>query len=133
MGRPAQRAPRLHFRAASVSRENAHGPGHRKHRRARAGGTGESSTGRSRKSCSLARARRCSVRGKSKSCSRRFAVSSVANVQTNRIAFPGEFSCGIPGGGAYNAVAKRVTNSEADGITSGSGLASGVAISSRSK
>ena len=96
MGRPPQRAPRLHFRAASISRQNAHGSGPGKHWRTRAAGTGESSTGRSRKSCSLARARRCSVRGKSKSCSRRFAVSSVANVQTNRIAFPASSPAASP-------------------------------------
>ncbi len=63
-------------------------------------------------------------------CSRRFAVSSVANVQTNRIAFPGEFSCGIPGAAAYNAVAKRVTNSEADWLDSTGGLSSDITISS---
>ncbi len=41
MGRPPQRAARLHFRATGVARENAHGPGPCEHRRTRAKGRGK--------------------------------------------------------------------------------------------
>ena len=55
MGKSSQRAARLHFRAAGVSWENADGPGHREHRRARARGTGELSSSRCCRSCSFAK------------------------------------------------------------------------------
>ena len=141
MGRPPQRAARLHFRTTSIFREDAHGPGSCECRRARADGTGESSTGGSCNSRSLARAarrrtraRRRSVRGKPKSCGRRrFAVSSVANFQTNWIGFPGEFAYSITGGGCHIAGAKRITSSQINWIASAGGLPSDVAISSTSK
>jgi hypothetical protein len=130
MGRPSQRTARLHFRTTSVSWKNAHGPGLGEHRRARTGGTGESSTGGSCSSCGLARAKRRAVRGKPSSCGRRFAVSSVANFQTDWIAFPCKSSHSSTGGGWRIAGAKRVTDSEADWIASAGGLSCDVAVSS---
>jgi len=85
MGRPPQRAARLHFRATGISGEDAHGPGSFEYWRARADGTGKRSAHRSRKSCNLARgagrrtsARRCSLWRKSKSSftEDRFAFAS---------------------------------------------------------
>jgi hypothetical protein len=134
MGQPPERASRLHFRAASISGEDAHGPGSGECRRASAGGTGESSAGGSCNSCSLARAKRRSARGKPSSCSRcRFAVSSVANFQTNWIAFPCEFSDSITGGGCHIAGAKRITNSEPDCIAFPGGFSCDVTVSSTPK
>ena len=134
MGQPPQRAARLYFRTTSVSRKNAHGPGLGECRGARTGGTGESSAGGSRNSCSLARAKRRSVRGKRSSCSRRcFAVSSVVNFHTNWIAVLGEFSDSITGGGCYITGAKRITKSEIDCIAFAGGFSCDVAISSTSK
>jgi hypothetical protein len=133
MGRPSQRTARLHFRTTSIFREDAHGPGPGECRRARAGGTGESSTGGSCSTCSLARAKRRAVRGKPSSCGRRFAVSSVANFQTDWIAFPCKFSHSSTGGGWRIAGSKRVTDSEADWIASAGGLSCDVAVSSASK
>ena len=133
MGRPSQRTARLHFRTTGISWKNAHGPGLGEHRRARTGGTGESSTGGSCSSCGLARAKRRAVRGKPSCCGRRFAVSSVANFQTNWIGFPGEFAYSITGGGCHIAGAKRITSSQINWIASAGGLPSDVAISSTSK
>jgi hypothetical protein len=133
MGRPPQRAARLYFRAPGISGEDAHGPGSFEYWRARADGTGKRSAGGSCSSCGLARAKRRAVRGKPSSCGRRFAVSSVANFQTDWIAFPCKSSHSSTGGGWRIAGAKRVTDSEADWIASAGGLSCDVAVSSTAK
>jgi hypothetical protein len=140
MGRPPERATRLHFRTADVFRENAHGPGPGEYRGARASGTRGSPTGRSAVSRNLARAARCcagtgrcSVRGKSKSASSsRFADSSVANFETSGIAFPDGFPDNIPDSDCHTVSAKGITSFEADCVTSASRLSRDVAIHSTS-
>src|SRR5438094_456158 len=105
MGGPPQRAARLHFRATSISWENAHGPGSFEHRRACAGGRAKRSARRSGKSCGLARAagrrthtERCSIRRKSKSSGKgRFAAPRCTSSQSSCIASTGRFSCSLAG------------------------------------
>jgi len=97
MGRPPERAARLHFRTTSIFSEDAHGPGPGECWRTSAGGTGESPTGRSCNSCSLARTagwRACTEsrsawrESKSPSTERRFAGAS-------------DFSCNVAGKGRF--------------------------------
>jgi hypothetical protein len=144
MGQPPQCAARLHFRAAGISRKNAHGPGHCKRWRARTGGTGESSTGGSRNSCSLtgatrgracARRRRGQRKTKSSSRKRRLARSRRTVSWSNWITSRSEFSHSFTGGGGWCDIAgaQCVTNSETDCASPAGGLSTGVAVSSASK
>jgi len=159
MGRPPERAARLHFRTTSIFSEDAHGPGPGECWRASAKRRGKRApASRSRKSCGLARAarrrtrtERCSVRqSKSTSGKGRFADASEFSCDVagkcwfapsrrtfsgrNWIAFPGEFSCSITSSGCRHvAGAKRITNSEAGWLAATGGLSSDVAISSASK
>jgi hypothetical protein len=159
MGRPSQRAARLHFRTTSIFSEDAHGPGSGECWRARAKRRGKrAAASRRRKSCGLARAarrrirtERCSVRqSKSASGKVRFAGASefscgvagkcwfVPSRRTfsgpNWIAGASKFCCSITSSGCrLVAGAKRITNYETDGIASAGGFSSDVAVSSASK
>jgi hypothetical protein len=158
MGRPPERAARLHFRTTSIFSEDAHGSGPGECWRTSAKRRGKrAAPSRSRKSCGLARAarrrtrtERCSGRqSKSTSGKGRFAGASEFSCDIagkcwsapsrrtfsgrNWIAFPGEFFCSITSSGCRQvAGAKRITN-ETDGIASAGGFSSDVAISSASK
>jgi hypothetical protein len=129
MGRPPQRAARLHFRAPGISGEDAHGPGSFEYWRARADGTGKRSAHRSRKSCSLARgaerrtsAGRCSVWRKSKSSftENRFAFAS-RRVASNIPRFAGSKCIAFASGSSRSvssfAGAKRASQSRPEGAS----------------
>ena len=112
MGRSPQRAARLHFRSAGISRENAHGPGPRQYRRTRACRTAEPSASWRCNSDGFTRAagchtctKSCSAWRESQSCAARWRVCTKRFQPGRWIAIAGNVSrfASAKGTGSPNA------------------------------